>query len=58
MEKLKTSQIRKAKIIYFEFVITRESAIITYAETQRQAEKRGSFVVERENGFVCVLIGS
>lgn len=50
---------RKAKAIYAELDIPRESATIIciLAENERQAEQRESFLVEERKGFRYVLIG-
>lgn len=49
---------RKAKDIYSEIAIARESDTVTciFAETQRQAQEWESFRVEK-GSFRCALIG-
>lgn len=56
---MKTHQIRKAKPIFSELAIARESATITslLAKTQRQAEQWESFSMEKREGFRCALTG-
>lgn len=55
----KTDQMRTNKAIYSGFFIAWESAVIPciLADTQRQGEEHGSFIVEKkERGLRCALI--
>lgn len=49
----------KAKAIYSELDIVRQSGTITcvWAETQRQGEEWGRFIVAEKEGFRSVLFG-
>lgn len=50
---------RKAKAIYSQLAVARESAFLTrfLVKTQKQTEALESFIVEGRDGFRCVLIG-
>lgn len=50
---------RRAKAIYIEFEVARESATVTciLAETERQTEEWKSFLVEEREVFTYVLTG-
>lgn len=48
---MKTSQIRKAKFMYTELIITRESAAITCVLAETQAEEWETFIVDKREGF-------
>lgn len=56
---MKPNQMKKARAIYSEPIVVRESITITciLAETQRQAEKWVSYTVGKNKGFWHVLIG-
>lgn len=55
---MKTIQIRTSKGVFLELDLARGLATVTYvlAETQRQAKEWERFIVEKREGFMCVLI--
>lgn len=57
---MKTNQMRKAKAIYLGLALARKSATVprVSAETRRQAEEWGCFIVVKREGCRDTLIGS
>lgn len=48
---------RKAKVVYSDLTVAKESATNILAETQRQTEEWACFRVAKGQGFRCALGG-
>ena len=52
-----TNQMRKAKVVYSDLTVAKESATNILAETQGQTEEWVCFMVAKGEGFRCALGG-